>query len=467
MVFDEVFSRFIEDSPVSVMYRGLLENVFSKKRLDRMFEETAVKQVSGELLFSTCADLLGLVVTNTHKSVNSAYRRRKKEVGVSVNAVYDKLAGIETAVSERMVRDTASDLTAIVKRMEACRQSPLPGYEVRIIDGNHLPATDHRIKELRDAGAAPLPGQVPAIWNPQTQLIEDVVTCECGHASERSLLPQVLEKIQPGQCWIEDRNFCTFSFLWGIAEQRQAFFVVRQHGQLQGKLIGRKRKVGRIDTGVVYEQTTCLTAEDGRELVLRRITVCLNEPTRDGDNEIHILTNLPVQISGAKVAELYADRWQVENAFRELATTLRSEINTLGYPPAALFGFCLAVVTYNALSTVRAALRVANSKSTKRKEPGKQRDFSVYYLAEEIAGVYRGMMIAIPANHWTKTFASLTFTQMARKLLWLAKKVDPTTFYSNPYDPKPQKPKKKLERRQKGQHVSTHKVLQQRAATPK
>ena len=152
--------------------------------------------------------------------------------------------GLKRPVSERMVRDTASDLTAIVKRMEACRQSPLPGYEVRIIDGNHLPATDHRIKELRDAGAAPLPGQVLAIWNPQTQLIEDVVTCECGHASERSLLPQVLEKIQPGQCWIEDRNFCTFSFLWGIAEQRQAFFVGSATRPTAGKVDWSKKEGG-------------------------------------------------------------------------------------------------------------------------------------------------------------------------------------------------------------------------------
>ena len=94
MVFDEVFSRFIKESPVSVMYRGVLENIFSAERLDRMFEETAQRQVSGDLLFSTCADLLGLVVTGSHKSVNSAYRRRRKEVGVAVKSVYNKLSGI-------------------------------------------------------------------------------------------------------------------------------------------------------------------------------------------------------------------------------------------------------------------------------------------------------------------------------------------------------------------------------------
>ncbi len=460
MVFDEVFSRFIEESPVSVMYRGLLENVFSAERLDRMFEETAQTQVSGELLFSTCADLLSLVVTGSHKTVNSAYRRQRAEIGVSVKSVYNKLSRIETAVSERMVRDTARDLTAIVENMEALWQSPLPGYEVRIVDGNHLSATDHRIKELRDAGAAPLPGHALAIWNPQTELIEDVIVCEDGHASERSLLPQLLEKVHPGQCWIADRNFCTFAFLWQIKHMKRAYFVARHHGQLQGTLVGRRKKLGRIETGVVYEQTLRLVDKNDRELVVRRVTVCLDEPTRDGDQEIHVLTNLPARVSGKKIASLYADRWQIEAAFRELATALRSEINTLGYPRAALFGFCLAVVSYNVLNVVRAALRTANNTADGDEA---HRVFSSYYLGEEIAGVYRGMMIAIPCEHWTETFGKLTSKQLAKKLLWLAIKVDFAAFYTNPYSATPTRPKKRLQRRQKGKHVSTYKLLQNRS----
>lgn len=465
MVFDEVFSRFIEESPVSVMYRGVLENICSAERLDRMFEETAEKQVSGDLLFSTCADLLGLVVTGSHKSVNSAYRRRRKEVGVAVKSVYNKLSGIETAVSERMVRDTACDLTAIVENMGARCPSPLAGYEVRIVDGNHLRATDHRIKELRDVGAAPLPGHALAIWNPQTELIEDVITCEDGHASERSLFPQLLEKVERGQCWIEDRNFCTFDFLWQIKHTKKAYFVARQHGSLQGPLIGKRRKLGRIETGVVYEQSMKLTDQTGRKLVVRRITVRLDEPTRDGDQELHVLTNLPVRVSGKRIARLYADRWQIEAAFRELATALRSEINTLGYPRAALFGFCLAVVSYNVLNVVRGALNKASDKGNDGDKEA--RKFSTYYLSEEIAGVYRGMMIAIPAEHWVEPFATLTPKQLATKLLWLAKQVDFDIFYTNPYIPKPTRREKKPQRRRKGKHVSTYKLLQTRTTTRK
>ena len=57
-----------------------------------------------------------------------------------------------------------------------------------------------------------------------------------------------------------------------------------------------------------------------------------------------------------KIAELYRDRWTIETAFQHLAQYLNSEINTLGYPRAALFGFCVALVSYMAMSVIKAAL---------------------------------------------------------------------------------------------------------------
>ena len=58
--------------------------------------------------------------------------------------------------------------------------------------------------------------------------------------------------------------------------------------------------------------------------------------------------------------------------------TLNGEINTLGYPKAALFAFCVALVAYNVLSTVKAALRSVPW----RREGG--REVSAYYVAEEV-----------------------------------------------------------------------------------
>jgi len=74
---------------------------------------------------------------------------------------------------------------------------------------------------------------------------------------------------------------------------------------------------------------------------------------------------------------------------------LRCELNTLGYPPAALFGFCLAVVMYNALNTVVTALRTAHWQALiDREKAGKRARLSFYYRADEIAGAWRGASVS-------------------------------------------------------------------------
>ena len=113
MVFGKLFEPFIAGSPVSVMFRGTLENVLAAERLDRIFENAAQKQTCRDLAFSTCADLLGMVVTRVRRSLNAAYLAHRQAVTVSIQSVYNKLARIEPAVSEALVRETARDLAEI------------------------------------------------------------------------------------------------------------------------------------------------------------------------------------------------------------------------------------------------------------------------------------------------------------------------------------------------------------------
>jgi IS4 transposase len=372
---------------------------------------------------------------------------------VSVRSVYNKLAGIEPHVSEQMTATTATDLAAAIKQMRLRPQSPLPGYEVRILDGNYLAGTEHRLEELRSLGAAALPGVALCLFDPQWQLVRDVVVCEDGHANERGLIDRALPKVEVGQCWIADRNFCIHGFLFGIAA-RDAFFVVRQHHQLVGELLETSRRVGRIDGAVLYEQPLRVTHRDGTSIVLRRITVALDQPTRFGEDELHLLTNLPTSVSAMRIAAVYRNRWSIETAFMHLATVLRSEVNTLGYPDAALFGFCIGLLLYNALAFLEAALRTAQ-----RRKIG-DRALSMYYLADEISGVYRGMMIAIPAPRWRKTFGELAPEAFVQTILTIAKKVDVVKFLAHPPPRKTSPPKRASGHR--GNHVSTQKLLQER-----
>lgn len=75
----------------------------------------------------------------------------------------------------------------------------------------------------------------------------------------------------------------------------------------------------------------------------------MDHATRNGATLLHILTNFPRQISAKRVAQIYRKRWTLETAFQHLDAYFHSEINTLGHPKAALFGFYLALVAYNVL----------------------------------------------------------------------------------------------------------------------
>jgi IS4 transposase len=450
MVLDDIFERFAEQSPVTVMARAALEHALNPGAIDALFEEAAERQYTRTLLFSTVVDLMGTVVCNVRPAIHAAFQANAESIGVSLRAVYDKIDRTEPGVSAELVRHTARTLAPVITAMGGERQPWLPGYPVKILDGNHLAGTQHRLKELRTIGAGALPGHALVVLDPQAMLVTDVFPCEDGHAQERSLLGQVLETIRSGEVWIADRNSCTTGFLFGIA-RRGGSFVIRQHGvTLHIEWVGERRPCGRTETGAVFEEQVRLGDGDGQTMLARRITVELDTPTRDGETEIHILTNLPAEVADAlAIAELYRKRWTVESAFGELATCLNGEVNTLGYPKAALFAFCVALVSYNVLSVVKAALRSAHGDEAVEEVSG-------YYLADEIAGTHRGMMIAIPADEWV-VFAGLTASALGELLKGLAARVRLSTLRKHRRGPK--RPQPKRASGAKISHVSTARLL--------
>jgi IS4 transposase len=335
------------------------------------------------------------------------------------------------------------------------RQPTLAGYRTKILDGNHLAATEHRIAELRTIAAGPLPGHALVVLEPDRMLATDVFPCEDGHAQERSLLPQVLTTVEARDLWIADRNFCTTGFLFGIANE-DAAFVIRQHKQtLTYELLGERRKIGRCPTGMIYQQKMQLTDRAGKSRTIRRVTIELKKPTRNGETEIHVLTNLPETAANARsVANLYLYRWTVERAFHELDQAFNGEIKTLGYPGAALLSFCVALLAYNVTSVVKSALAATHGDKAKRES------LSGYYLAGEVAAAYHGMMIAIPEAEWTEYFASLSAAELARILKTLAANVRPGRFRKNVRGPKKPAPKRVYDK--KHPHVSTARIIAQR-----
>ena len=459
MILAKAFDKFVDQTPISVMIRGSLEYALSEKFVNQIFETTATKQYTRDLLFSDVVDLMGDVVCQVFPSVNAAYAKQRQRFSVGRRALYLKINNVEPRITRQLVVQTASRLKPVVGLLQrgSDRKGLLPGFSVRILDGNHLAASEHRIKELRDIAAGPLPGQTLAVLDPDARLIVDVFPCEDGHAQERSLLWDVLESMLPGQVWIGDRNFCTSMFLFQIV-LKDAYFLIRQHAtNVPWEAVGKRRKVGRTERGMVYQQRVELIDKWGNRISARRITIKLDQPTEDGDTEIHILTNLPSRVKGTRIAEAYRKRWKLEGAFGELATALHCEIKSLGYPPAALFAFGMGVVAYNILSVLRTALAAAHGEECVE-------EISAYYLTDEIRGMTRGMMVAISPRHWERAFGSLSARQMANLLIGLAKRVRLESFRKSRRGPK-KSPTKRTRFKRKS-HVSTARILKESRGRP-
>jgi hypothetical protein len=451
MILSEVFERSAEESPVTVMARAALENALPPSAIDALFEDVAERQYTRDLLFSDVVGLMGMVVCKIRPSINAAYKKHAEALGVTRQAVYDKINGIEPAIGAALVRHTAAVMAPVIEAMGGRRQPWLPGYRVRVLDGSHPPGTEHRLGPLRTERAGALPGQALVAFDPESMLVVDAIPCEDGHAQERSMTEQVLARVGPGELWVADRNFCTTALLFGIAE-RGGSFVIRQHGStLTWEAAGPRQAEGRCDTGEVFEQPVRLTGPEGRALLPRRITVVLDQPTRDGDSELHILTDLPEEVADAlAIAAIYRRRWTLETAFQEMEATLNGEIKALGYPRAALFTLCVALVAYNVMSAVKGALRSVHG--------GEAIDAGVSGsdLAEEVAGTTRGMRIAIPADEWV-IFHDLSPSALGQVLQDLARRVRLSHYREQPRGPKKPKPKKNSGYEKK--HLSTAKLL--------
>jgi hypothetical protein len=450
MYLEAVFDRFAQKSPVTVMTRALLENALAPDALNQLFGTHAEWQYERTLLFSSVVDLMGIVVCKIQPSMKAAYEAVEDTLPVSLSAVYDKLNGIESVVTAALVRHTAAHLGPVIEEMGGQLPSPLPGYRLRILDGNHLAATERRLAVLRESKAGPLPGQALVVLDPALMLAVDMIPCEDGHAQERSLFTQVLSRVMPGEIWVGDRNFCTVMFLQGLL-QRESHFIIRQHGNFPIASSGTLRSRHRCNTGQVFEQAVTFLGEDGAPIEMRRIVVRLDVPTQDGDTEIAILTSVPVRAANAaRIADLYRERWTVEGLFLTLTQTLSGEIPSLGYPKAALFAFGVALVSYNVASVVRAALRA------KFGHEKVEQEVSWYYVANEVRVVSGGMDVALEQIIW-EPFQSMPPRELAAKLISYAGNVRLTRFKKHPRGPK--KPSPPRTKHTDKPHVSTARLL--------
>ena len=452
-MWEEIWKRFEEHAPVSVMGRMLLERALDAEWIDAMFVEHSRRQYQKELLFSSVVELVTLVSVGLRPSLHAA-AKKMETLPVSLAALYDKVKRTEPAVLRALVQGSAGRLTSVVSATP--RASSLAGWQLRVLDGNHLPASEKRLKPLRQRRGAALPGHTLVVYDPDSELVTDIVACEDAYASERTGVEPLLASAQPGQLWIADRNFCTQTILIGW-HQAQACFLVREHSG-HPRLIsqGELRSCEPNETGKLYEQQISI-AEGPADW--RRIELQLETPTEAGDTVIRLWSNLPDTVTARQIAELYRKRWRIEGMFQRLESVLKSEITSLGHPKAALLGFAVALLAHNILAMLKRCVEYAH------RERVPQLEVSTYHLALHLRSGYEGMLIAIPPPQW-EDWDKLDPDNLTQRLLLLALKTNPKSLATAKRGPKIKQQKAYLKVNDASAHFSTHRVLNLARKTP-
>lgn len=467
-----VIERFERHAPASVMARLALEHALPAQWVDEVFEAYRQRQYPRELMFSSIVELMTLVTLGMRPSLHAAARQHEG-LAVSLAALYDKVKRSEPAVLRGLISGSALRLMPVVAQWGV--PASLAGWQLRIVDGNHLAASDKRLKVLRGHRGVALPGHSLVVYDPDAGLVCDMVACEDAHESERVGVLPLIERAQCGQLWIADRHFCTRTILDSLA-RTGAHFLVREHAKHpRVAQQGDWSEPQRTDTGTVREQTFAVEgihvppARGGKKEAQspapsepaaqpagawRRIQITLDSPAEAGEHTIGLWTNLPMTVDAATLAQLYRKRWRIEGMFQRLESVLHSEIKSLGHPRAALLGFAVAVLAYNVLSLLQRAVEHAHRPQTPDLE------VSTYHLSVQIKSGYEGMLIAVPAEHWPSA-ASQDPQALAQALLRLAQRILPKQVATSKRGPKTIQPKGYVDARVASAHVSTARLIKQ------
>lgn len=447
-------------SPLTVLVRGVLEWTFHGDPIEHLFAQHADAQYTRKLTITSVVWLLLQVVAGVRRSVFAAFTADRTgpapTLTSSAQALYTKVGRTDPAFAAALVRYSATRLRPLLQAAATTAVPGWRGYQVRVLDGTDLDGTEHRLKVLRGTKAAGLPGRLVVEYDLGSGLCIDVVASEDAYASEMVLVRPLLRDAGPGLLYVADRNFCTWENMDDLAE-RQAYFILREHQKLRRQERGPARRLGRVATGEVWEQR--LWVEDrhtGRRRAVRRVLLKLDQPTRDGETEIRLLTNLRGRVSGLRVAELYRRRWTLEGHFDFVKNQLHGEIESLGRPRAALLMMCLALVAANALAVVRQALRCTHGVELE--------ELSGYYLADELAHNYRAVDVLVRQPRWD-ALGRLAVGACWAWCLTVAARLRPAAFQKHPRGPKRPQPKRASAR--KHPHYSTFRLLNEAKKPPK
>src|SRR5512142_966314 len=136
------------DNPPDALHEPALEWLIDEPTFEALFQQEAEAQSTRELTLTHMVDIMLDVASGMRPSPRAAFRARWEQIRVSEAAFYGKLRRMEPDIAAAVVRHTAAQARAVIAAAEGLTDEPIPGYHARVLDGNALAGTEHRIQPL-------------------------------------------------------------------------------------------------------------------------------------------------------------------------------------------------------------------------------------------------------------------------------------------------------------------------------
>ncbi|CAB3749203.1 type II toxin-antitoxin system Phd/YefM family antitoxin [Paraburkholderia humisilvae] len=392
---------------MTLMARLMLQCALDAQWVGDLFEQEDVRGAVQlrESLFSTTVEVMSTLSARLRRPASEA-ARVPHEWPASITVLHDRISRTRSGWGRALVRDSAQRLCALAQAPQRSLPATVQGYRLRVLHGSHLPAgvkcapgpdgCAPVVTPLNALRGAALAAQSLIVYDPDLAMIVDLVPCERDDAHERALTGSLLDSVQPGELWIVDRRFSTRAILNGWPRRGSAF-IVQEHGCTpEHRELDSPVEHGRIESGVVYEQSVSIADELGTPIVFRRIEVRLDRSSEGGERLIRILTNVPAtQLDAQEVARLSCRHWSATLPV-PLEPVFNGEMLSAGPPRAALLTFGVAAFAYNVLSTI---VRVVSAQ-----QELSEREFERLpsHVAAGVSATYAGMMVALPDDQWQR-----------------------------------------------------------------